>query len=223
MSCMTYRRTRRIITTCIPYHVRVYGSIVGRISSAMPIQTSRRRSCVESTINLALRHLLHLVNTNPNGPGGRNHLFHPEELFLFMMMTCHTGMTRKALCAYVFGGNASRWSFGYPWILRYVDTRYARTLSHEKLREWQHDTTIMVRQSSGQGWTFVLGVYSDLLTAPLTRSAVQCLVLLEIILVHLLGLGNTISNALFTLDTRSSTASRWKVETVLLPNGIITL
>ena len=79
------------------------------------------------------------VNTNPNGPGGRNHLFHPEELFLFMMMTCHTGMTRKALCAYVFGGNASRWSFGYPWILRYVDTRYARTLSHEKLRDYVQD------------------------------------------------------------------------------------
>ena len=56
MSCMTYRRTRRIITTCIPNHVRVYGSIVGRISSAMPIQTSRRHSCVKSTINLALRH-----------------------------------------------------------------------------------------------------------------------------------------------------------------------
>ena len=79
------------------------------------------------------------VNTNPNGPGGRNHLFHPEELFLFMMMTCHTGMTHKKLCEHVFGGNASRWSFGYPWILRYVDTRYRRTLSHEKLRDYVQD------------------------------------------------------------------------------------
>ena len=65
-----------------------------------------------------------------------------------MMMTCHTGMTHKKLCELVFGGNASRWSFGYPWILRYVGTRYRRTLSHEKLRDYVQDFPYFYRKIS---------------------------------------------------------------------------
>ena len=57
----------------------------------------------------------------------------PEEIFLLMLTKCRTGKSNRELCDLVFGGNSSRWSFGYPWILVYLDTRYARTISHEKL------------------------------------------------------------------------------------------
>ncbi len=32
-----------------------------------------------------------------------------------------------------------RWSFGYPWILKYLNTRYARTLLHDKLLDYVDD------------------------------------------------------------------------------------
>ena len=61
------------------------------------------------------------------------HLFHPEELFLFMMTKCKTGYTNKRLCEYYFGGHQSRWSYGYPWILDYIDKRYANIVGHQGL------------------------------------------------------------------------------------------
>jgi hypothetical protein len=69
---------------------------------------------------------------------GRNYHFHPEELFSFMMTKCKTGFSNKALCDLIFGGHSSWWSFGYPWILAYLDDRYSRTLSHEKLCDYVH-------------------------------------------------------------------------------------
>lgn len=68
--------------------------------------------------------------------GHEFHRFHPEEIFLFMMTKCKTGHSNKELCDLIFGGHASRWSYGYPWILEYLDIRYQRTLSHEKLRDF---------------------------------------------------------------------------------------
>ena len=65
--------------------------------------------------------------------GNRNYHFYPEELFMFLMVKCRTGHNNKHLCAYYFGGHASRWTSGFRWIVRYVDQRYQRTLSHEKL------------------------------------------------------------------------------------------
>ena len=65
--------------------------------------------------------------------------FDPEELFLLMMVKCKLGYGNTALCKLIFGGNASRWSFGYPWILRYLNERYNRTILHEKLRDYVDD------------------------------------------------------------------------------------
>ena len=79
------------------------------------------------------------ANTPPNTgkirvwTGHRNYHFYPEELFLFMMVMCRTGHGKKLLCRKYFGGHASRWSHGFKWIVRYLDARYERTLSHEKL------------------------------------------------------------------------------------------
>ena len=56
-----------------------------------------------------------------------------------MMAKCKLGYGNIALCKLIFGGNASRWSFGYLWILRYLDERYDRTISHEKLRDYYAD------------------------------------------------------------------------------------
>ena len=55
-----------------------------------------------------------------------------------MMTKCKMGFGNKDLCDLIFGGRSSRWSFGYPWILAYLDNRYSRTLSHEKLRDYVH-------------------------------------------------------------------------------------
>ena len=71
--------------------------------------------------------------------GFRYYHFDPEELFLFMMTKCKLGYANIALCKLVFGGNASRWSFGFPWILKYLNERYDRTISHEKLRDYVDD------------------------------------------------------------------------------------
>ncbi len=50
-----------------------------------------------------------------------------------MLTRIRTGDDNKRLCQLLFGGNAARWSFGLRWIVRYVEERYRRTLSYEKL------------------------------------------------------------------------------------------
>ena len=65
-----------------------------------------------------------------------HYTFHPEQLFLFTMTKCRTGFGNKQLCDLIFGGHASRWSFGYPWMLEYLDERYERTISHQKLLDF---------------------------------------------------------------------------------------
>jgi hypothetical protein len=71
--------------------------------------------------------------------GFRYYHFDPEELFLFMMTKCKLGYANIALCKLIFGGSATRWSFGYPWIIKYLDERYDRTISHKKLRDYVDD------------------------------------------------------------------------------------
>jgi len=65
--------------------------------------------------------------------------FDPEELFLFLMTKCKTGLSNKVLCDLIFGGHASRWSFGYPWILRYLDERYKDTIGNQVLHRFVDD------------------------------------------------------------------------------------
>lgn len=66
---------------------------------------------------------------------GKHNLFSPEEMFLFFMTRMRTGIDKKALCRLLFGGHPSRWSFGWDWIVKYLDERYARTISHQKLED----------------------------------------------------------------------------------------
>ena len=66
----------------------------------------------------------------------RDYHFHPEELFLFFMTKCKLGISNRLLCDKFFGGHQSRWSFGYPWILYYLDNRYQHQLGNEALHRF---------------------------------------------------------------------------------------
>ena len=114
-----------------------FGLTVGRLKSVSITPRTGRISSFGSTINSVSRSwqprttdLFICVFT-----GFRYYHFDTEELFLFMMAKCKLGYAYMALCKLIFGGHASWWSFGYPWILRYLDERYNRTILHEKLRD----------------------------------------------------------------------------------------
>lgn len=66
------------------------------------------------------------------------YLFRPEELFLFMMTRCKKGWTIKDTCNEIFGGNYNRWSYGWRWIMFYLDARYKRTVGHQYLHRVVH-------------------------------------------------------------------------------------
>jgi hypothetical protein len=57
--------------------------------------------------------------------GHEYYCFDPEEIFLFMMTKCRTGYSNIKMCDLIFGGHLSCWSFGFLWILEYIDTRYS--------------------------------------------------------------------------------------------------
>lgn len=64
---------------------------------------------------------------------GQFHRFHPEEIFLFMMTKHRTGFSNKHLCDLIFGGWPSPWSHGWPWILHFLDEKYAHIIGHQGL------------------------------------------------------------------------------------------
>ena len=58
---------------------------------------------------------------------------HPEELFLFFMARCKTNKSISQMVNDLFGGWCNRWSYAWPWMLRYLDRRYRHILGHEGL------------------------------------------------------------------------------------------
>ncbi len=58
---------------------------------------------------------------------------HPEEVFLFTLCRLATGMTQVHIVDTYFGGDKTRWSYTYPWMLRYLNTRYAHIVGHQGL------------------------------------------------------------------------------------------
>ena len=52
------------------------------------------------------------------------YVFHPEELFLYVLTRIKTGKTDEQLCDDYFGGDYSRWCLGYRWLILYLDERY---------------------------------------------------------------------------------------------------
>ena len=54
----------------------------------------------------------------------------PEELFLYMLTKCKTGMTNEKVIDMYFGGDYARWTYGYRWIIFYLDLRYRNIVGH---------------------------------------------------------------------------------------------
>jgi len=64
---------------------------------------------------------------------------HPEEVFLFTLCRLATGMTQVHIVDTYFGGDKNRWVYAYPWMLRYIDTRYASVIGHQGLTRFVDD------------------------------------------------------------------------------------
>ena len=75
---------------------------------------------------------------NVNGTPCRYRI-HPEEVFLFTLCKVATGMTQVNIVDNYFGGDKTRWVFAYPWMLRYLDTRYQEIVGHQGLTRFVDD------------------------------------------------------------------------------------
>ncbi|KAL7526186.1 hypothetical protein ACHAXR_002464 [Thalassiosira sp. AJA248-18] len=75
-----------------------------------------------------------LVGTGHWRNGAENcYRFDPEELFLFTLTKCKTGNTNEQIIDMFFGGDYARWSYGYRWLLYYLDLRYRNIIGHQGL------------------------------------------------------------------------------------------
>ena len=60
-----------------------------------------------------------------------NYLIHSEELFLFFMTRCKKGLSITDMVNFIMGGYFNRWSYGWRWILFYLDDRYRNIIGHQ--------------------------------------------------------------------------------------------
>ena len=81
------------------------------------------------------------IPTGCNNSRGRacNYRIHPEEVFLFFMTRCKKNWNIDDLVDEIFGGWYNRWSFAWPWMLRYLDKRYRNILGHQGLLRFRND------------------------------------------------------------------------------------
>jgi hypothetical protein len=77
--------------------------------------------------------------TTPIFTGHTYYQIHPEEVFLFTLMKLATGMSNHLIVATYFGGDYNRWSYGYPWMLRYLNERYKNIVGHQGLTHFVID------------------------------------------------------------------------------------
>jgi len=78
-------------------------------------------------------------NKLPIFTGHTSYRIHPEELFLFTLTKIATGMSNQMIVDVYFGGGYNRWSYGYPWMLRYIDERYRNIVGHQGLTRFVRD------------------------------------------------------------------------------------
>ena len=71
--------------------------------------------------------------TIPIFTGHTYYRIHPEEVFLFTLTKLATGLTNIMIVDTYFGGDYNRWTYGYPWMLRYLDERYKHVAGHQGL------------------------------------------------------------------------------------------
>ena len=72
-----------------------------------------------------------LIGTGHWANGRENcYRLHPEELFLYMLTKCKTGMINEKVIDMYLGGDYARWVYGYRWIIFYLDLRYRNIVGH---------------------------------------------------------------------------------------------
>jgi len=71
--------------------------------------------------------------TSPRSGSQCCYRIHPEEVFLFMMTKVATGLSNQRIIDMYIGGNYTRWSYAYPWMLKYLDERYRDIVGHQGL------------------------------------------------------------------------------------------
>ena len=77
--------------------------------------------------------------TIPIFTGRTYYQIHPEELFLFTLTKLATGLSNIMIVDTYFGGDYNRWTYGYPWMLRYLDERYKHIAGHQGLTRFVAD------------------------------------------------------------------------------------
>ena len=74
---------------------------------------------------------LYTDNMRDNTPC--HYLINPEELFLFTLTKVATGQTNQCIVDEYLDGDYTRWSYGYRWMLIYLDRRYEDIIVHQGL------------------------------------------------------------------------------------------
>jgi hypothetical protein len=64
---------------------------------------------------------------------------HPEEVLLFTLCRLATGMAQVRIVDTYLGGDKNRWTYVYPWMLKYLDERYANIIGHQGLARFGDD------------------------------------------------------------------------------------
>jgi hypothetical protein len=77
--------------------------------------------------------------TIPIFTGHTYYRIHPEEVFLFTLTKLATGLSNHMIVDTYFGGDYNRWTYGYPWMLRYLDERYKHIAGHQGLTRFVAD------------------------------------------------------------------------------------
>jgi hypothetical protein len=57
----------------------------------------------------------------------------PEEVFLFTLTKLNIDMSNHMIFDVYFSWDYNRWSYEYPWMLRYLDKRYNNIVRHQGL------------------------------------------------------------------------------------------
>ncbi len=63
----------------------------------------------------------------------------PEEVFLFTLCRLATGMSQVRIVDTYFGGDKNRWTYAYPWMLKYLNERYVNIIGHQGLLRFVDD------------------------------------------------------------------------------------
>jgi len=71
--------------------------------------------------------------TSPRSGSQCCYRIHPGEVFLFTMTKVATGLSNQRIVAMYIVGNYARWSYAYPWMLKYLDERYRDIIGHRGL------------------------------------------------------------------------------------------